>query len=303
MLRWFNRTVASLMPLMPKSLVGHFSRHYIAGDSLDDAVRVTRELMEEGCCVTIDVLGEGVEYAATASSYAQLYLEVLDRIAREKLDANVSVKPTQMGLSVSSEICRRNYALILERARQHGNFTRIDMEDSPWYLPTLDLHDQLRKDFDPHVGVVIQSYTRRLESDARTRFVPGHYHLRLCKGIYKEGPEFAFQGFQEVRDNYLKVLRILLEGGCYVGIATHDEYLVKGAYRIIEELALRRDQYEFQMLLGVLPDLRRSIIARGHRLRVYVPFGEAWFQYSTRRLKENPDLVQDYIKGMFRKHK
>ncbi len=303
MLRFFNHLVAAVMPYMPQGLVGHFSRHYIAGDSLDDAVRVTRELMNEGCCVTIDVLGEGVEDTATAAGYAKLYLEVLDRIKAEKLDANISVKPTQMGLAVDARACQRNYTMILERVQQYGNFARIDMEDSPWYLSTLDLHDKLRDAFPTQVGVVVQAYTRRLESDARSRFVPGKYHLRLCKGIYRESPEFAYQGYQEVRDNYLKVLRILLEGGCFVGIATHDEYLVNGAYRIIEELELCRDKYEFQMLLGVLPDLRRSIVARGHRLRVYVPFGEAWFQYSTRRLKENPDLVQDYIKGLFRKHK
>jgi proline dehydrogenase len=179
---------------------------------------------------------------------------------------------------------------------------RIDMEDTPWTTATLDLHDELKAQFPGRVGVVIQAYLRRTLPDIQQRLIPDGTHLRLCKGIYKEPAELAYHGYQEIRDNYLACLEALLRAGNYVGIATHDKYLVEGAFAIIKKLNLSPDRYEFQMLLGVLPGLRREIIAKGHKLRVYVPFGEAWFAYSTRRLKENPDLVMHFIRDFFRKH-
>jgi proline dehydrogenase len=298
----FNRLVANTLPYFPKRLVGHLSRHYISGERLDDAVRVGRDLMAEGCCLTLDVLGEHIQRPEEANAYADLYLEVLDRIRAEGLDANVSVKPTQMGMALDLELCRANYRRILERAAGLGIFVRIDMEDTPWTTATLDLHDELKRDHPGHVGVVIQAYLRRTLPDIERRLAPSGAHLRLCKGIYKEPVELAFHGYQEIRDNYLRSLEALLTAGNYVGIATHDRYLVDGALAIIRRLGLPRERYEFQMLLGVLPGLRREIVAQGHRLRVYVPFGEAWFAYSTRRLKENPDLVMHFIKDFFRKH-
>jgi proline dehydrogenase len=298
----FNQLVANTLPYFPKRLVGHLSRHYISGEQLDDAVRVGRELMAEGCCLTLDVLGEHILRPEEATAYADLYLQVLDRIAAEGLDANVSVKPTQMGMALDLELCRANCRRILARASQHGNFVRIDMEDTPWTTATLDLHDELQRDFPGHVGAVIQAYLRRTMDDIQGRLIPARTHLRLCKGIYKEPAHLALHGHQEIRDNYLRCLKALLEAGNYVGIATHDQFLVDGAMRIIADLGLPRDRYEFQMLLGVLPALRRRIVAQGHKLRVYVPFGEAWFAYSTRRLKENPDLVMHFIRDFFRRH-
>jgi len=298
----FNKLVAHTLPYFPKKLVGHLSRHYISGESLDDAVRVGRELIAEGCCLTLDVLGEHVRHPDETRAYAALYRRVVERIAAEGLDANVSVKPTQMGLALDPALCRENYRSILEVVERHGNFLRIDMEDTPWTDATFALHDDLRAQFPGRVGVVIQSYLRRTMTDVQTRLIPNQTHLRLCKGIYKEPEELAFHGYQEIRDNYLACLEALLAAGNYVGIATHDKYLVDGALRIIQKLGLGKDRYEFQMLLGVLPGLRREIVAQGHKLRVYVPFGEAWFAYSTRRLKENPDLVRHFMVDFFRKH-
>lgn len=298
----FNKLVANTLPYFPKKLVGHLSRHYISGESLDDAVRVGRELIAEGCCLTLDVLGEHVQHPDETRAYAALYRRVVERIAADGLDANVSVKPTQMGLALDPALCRENYRSILEVVERHGNFVRIDMEDTPWTDATFALHDDLRAQFPGRVGVVIQSYLRRTMTDIQTRLIPNQTHLRLCKGIYKEPVELAYHGYQEIRDNYLACLEALLAAGNYVGIATHDKHLVDGALRIIQKLGLGKDRYEFQMLLGVLPGLRREIVAQGHKLRVYVPFGEAWFAYSTRRLKENPDLVRHFMVDFFRKH-
>ena len=298
----FHSLVVHTLPLMPKALVGHLSRHYIAGPSLDDAVRAAREVIDEGCCVTMDVLGESVTRAEETRTFARQYHEVLQRIADEKLDANVSVKPTQMGLALDPALVRENDTSIVGRAAELGNFVRIDMEDTPWTTATLDLHDELVARWPGHVGVVIQAYLRRTMSDTRERLIPGKANLRLCKGIYVEPESLAFKTRQDIRDSYLAILRELLSAGNYVGIATHDEWLVDGALEIVRELNLPREAFEFQMLLGVLPDLRRRIVARGHKLRVYVPFGEAWFAYSTRRLKENPSLVNTFIVDMFRKH-
>jgi len=298
----FNKLVANTLPYFPKKLVGHLSRHYISGESLDDAVRVSRELMAEGCCLTLDVLGEHVQHPDETRAYAALYRQVVERMASEGLDGYVSVKPTQMGLALDPALCRENYRSILEVVERHGSFLCIDMEDTPFTDGTFDLHDELRGQFPGRLGVVVQAYLRRTLPDIRQRLIPGQATLRLCKGIYKEPVELAYHGYQEIRDNYLACLEELLKAGNYVGIATHDKYLVDGALRIIQKLGLGKDRYEFQMLLGVLPGLRREIVAQGHKLRVYVPFGEAWFAYSTRRLKENPDLVRHFMVDFFRKH-
>jgi proline dehydrogenase len=299
----FNRLVATCMPWFPKPIVGYLSRHYIAGASLDDAVRVSKALISEGCSITLDVLGEHIEKPEEATAYADLYLKILDRIAADKLDANVSVKPTQMGLALDATLCEKNYESIVSKAAEYQNFVRIDMEDTPWTDATFDLHDRMRAAHEGHVGVVIQSYLRRTLSDIQDRLIPKKTHLRLCKGIYKEPLTLAFHSYDEIRAAYLKDLRALLEAGNFVGIATHDDFLVEGAFKIIRDLNLEPDRYEFQMLLGVLPNLRRRILQAGHKLRVYVPFGESWFAYSSRRLKENPDLVSHFIKGLFRKHR
>ncbi len=298
---FFSQTVARILPYFPKPVVGYFSRHYIAGPSLEDAVRVTRTLMAENCSVTNDILGENIASLEEADNYARQYLDLLDTIHSEGLNANISVKPTQMGLLLDREHAFQNYRRIADRARKYDNFIRIDMEDSSITDAEFDLFHRLREYY-PHVGIVIQSYLRRTLADAE-RLAAEQASVRLCKGIYKEPPAVAFQDRQEIRDNYVATLEILLKGGCRVGIATHDQWLVEKAYELLRELRIPREQYEFQMLLGVLPPLRRRIVAEGHPLRVYVPYGADWFPYSTRRLKENPDLMSHLIRDFFRSHK
>ncbi len=291
-----NHLIASTLPYIPKSIVGFFSKRYIAGETLEDAVRTARELMQQGACVTLDVLGEDVTRKEEATGYAEQYIRVLETIRKEKLDANVSLKPTQMGLKISRDFCLETIGDIAAKATEMGNFVRIDMEDISCTDDTFWLYRQLKSRY--NTGTVLQAYLRRSDSDL-DELIPLQANLRLCKGIYREPYQAAYQDREIIRWNYLHLLERLLEGGCYVGIATHDELLVWGALRLIKKMNLARDRYEFQMLLGVREPLRRLIIAGGHRLRVYVPFGAHWHAYSIRRLKENPQIAGHVLQNIF----
>jgi proline dehydrogenase len=297
-----NQIIANTLPVVPKPIVGYFSAPYIAGETLEDAVRVTRKLNEAGACATIDVLGENITREEEATSYADQYLRVLDTIASEKLDANVSLKPTQMGLKLDRDFCRDTIGSIAARAKESGNFVRIDMEDISCTDDTLWLYQQLKDEYP--VGTVLQAYLRRTDADLDT-LIPMHANLRLCKGIYIEPYAAAYKDREIVRRNYLHLLERMLEGNGYVGIATHDEFLVWGALRLLRKLNIPSDRYEFQMLLGVQPRLRNILLESGHKLRVYVPFGQQWYAYSVRRLKENPEIagyvMQSIFKGNFGK--
>ncbi len=225
------------------------------------------------------------------------YREILKVIDREKLDCNVSLKPTHMGLKLDKHFCYQNIRSIVEQAKKFNNFVRIDMEDHTCTDDTLEIFLKLQAEFG-NVGTVIQSYMRRTVDDVNN-LCEHKANLRLCKGIYVEPREVAYKDKGTVNDNYLYALEKLLAGGCYVGIATHDEKLVWGAKMLIDKLQLKREEYEFQMLLGVDEQLRDIIVAAGHRLRVYVPFGEQWYAYSVRRLKENPNMAGYIVKAIF----
>jgi len=287
---WMNKLISLTLPFVPKPIVGIFSRPYIAGEHMSDAVRVVRELMAEGACATIDVLGEEVKNKEKARNALANYMRVLDVIQEEKLDANISIKLTQLGLKIDKEFCFENIRTLVEAAKNHGNFVRIDMEDSSCTTDTLEIYRRLREEFD-NVGTVLQAYLRRTIQDIND-LLPLKPNLRLCKGIYVEPREIAYKDKVIINKNYAYALEKLLTGGAsYVGIATHDEKLVWEALRIIDQFNIDKSRFEFQMLLGVDPQLRRIIINSGYKLRVYVPFGTEWFAYSTRRLKENPNIV------------
>ena len=298
-MNWFNKLIALTLPFVPKPIVGFFSRDYIAGESLQDAVKVVKELNSQGACATMDLLGEEVRDKSDSEKAAQIYKEILKTIHEEKLDSNVSVKPTHMGLKLDKEFCYNLIKSIIEEAKKYNNFVRIDMEDATTTDDTIELYLRLKKEYD-NVGTVFQSYLRRLISDVNY-VIPHKANLRLCKGIYKEKRTIAYKEKEIVNSNYNYCLEKLLTNKCYVGIATHDEKLVWHALKLIDQLKLEKDQYEFQMLLGVDAELRRIIIGEGHRLRVYVPFGKEWFGYSTRRLKENPDMAGHILLGLFNK--
>ncbi len=296
-MKTINHAIVSFVKVLPKPVVHVFAKKYIAGEKLEDAVRVTKELNAKGIVTTIDVLGEAVTTKKESEEAKKECIAVLDAINQNKLDANLSIKPTQIGLMLDSQFCYDQVSEILERAKGYNNFVRIDMEDSPTTELTFELHNKLKLKYS-NVGVVVQAYLRRTYDDVKRQNSIGTRY-RLCKGIYGEPEEIAFKDRQEVRDNYLKVLELMLKNGNHVGIATHDEYLVDGAYKLIKQLNIPKDKFEFQMLYGVREDLRNKINADGYKIRIYVPFGEHWYKYSIRRLQENPQVAWYITKSIF----
>jgi proline dehydrogenase len=266
--------------------VRRLSSRYIAGPTLDDGVRVVRRLNEKGKLATVDVLGEEVTTAAEAGTIVRAYHHALARIDADRLDANVSIKLTGLGLELGEELCLENVRTVLDDAARRGIFVRIDMEDSTTTERTLRLYRELRGEGRANVGVVVQAYLRRSLGDLQ-----GLGNVRLCKGIYIESPEIAYREYEAVRANYRRCLEALVEQGAYVAIATHDEALIEHALQVVAAADLPRDRYEFQMLLGVRPDRADLLVADGHRLRVYVPYGRDWYAYSLRRLQENPAVA------------
>jgi proline dehydrogenase len=285
-----DRAIVHLLPAVPKPVVQLFSSRYIAGRSLDDAVRVVKRLNGEGKMATIDVLGEEVAREADARAIAQAYRDVFDEIERDDLDSNVSVKLTALGLGLSYDICRANLEGVLRQAKHDGNFVRIDMEDSSTTDDTLRLYRELREAGHDNLGVVLQAYLHRTLDDVHA-LADLRPNVRLCKGIYVEPSSMAFTDADAVRANFVRCLEALLGVRAYVGIATHDEWLIGRALSLVGARGLARDDYEFQMLLGVREQRATELVDEGHRLRVYVPFGEQWYAYSLRRLQENPAMA------------
>ncbi|MDQ7005908.1 MAG: proline dehydrogenase family protein [Acidobacteriota bacterium] len=287
-----------LLKASPRPLVWRFARRYIAGDRLDHAVEVVRRLEREGCRATVDVLGEDVTRESDVEAYVEEYHQAIERIVAEGLDANVSIKPTAFGLRISEALCYRALRSVLEKADEHGMFVRLDMEDSPTTQATLDLYRRLRSEGFERLGVVLQSYLRRTLDDVRTLAAEGA-SVRLCKGIYVEPRELAYKEYQLIREAYVDALEVLLRGeDTHTAIATHDDYLVFHGRRLVRELGLGPGRYEFQMLLGVDEQLRRLLVAEGHPLRVYVPYGRGWHGYSLRRLVENPHLAAHVVRNV-----
>ena len=278
-------------------MVGRIARRYIAGETMADAIRVARNLNVKGFRATMDILGEDVHRLDQARDAAESYRTLLSEIHRAKIDSNVSVKLTQLGLKVDTRECLALAESVLTRAKEFGNFVRIDMEDSSCTSDTLEIYEQLRRRHE-NVGVVIQAYLHRTVDDV-TRLLPLKPNFRLCKGVYVESATIAYQDMANINRNYLILLERLLRSGIYVGIATHDEHLVKKAQEWIASVGLSPSAYEFQMLLGVTEPLRDRIRAAGHPLRVYIPFGRDWYAYSVRRLRENPRLAGYVLKAMF----
>jgi proline dehydrogenase len=295
----FDSLVKYGMPFVPKLIVGRVARRYVAGDTIDDAVRMLRSLNEEGAMGTVDVLGEEVREPGRATAAVDEYLRLLDRIEDEKLDANISVKPTMLGLKIDQALCEENVSRIVGRATEFNNFVRIDMEDHTCTDGTIRLFRQMHEKHQASVGVVLQSYLHRTIADIND-LLPLTPNIRICKGIYREPREIAWKEFETIRANFVFATEKLLSSGAYVGIATHDPHLVWAGMQIVDHLGLDRDRYEFQMLLGVDPELRRIILANGHRLRVYVPYGRDWYPYSIRRLRENPTVAHHVVRAMFR---
>ena len=296
-----QEALIAAMRYVPRSLIWRFSRRYIAGTHLTDARRTVRELNASGCSATIDVLGEDSTSAEQVAAARDLYLKVIQDIQSASLDCNISVKLSEMGLRFDVARCKEAMHSLLSDAQVHGNFVRIDMEDSSVTSVTLEIYRDLRKHFD-NVGVVIQSCLRRSEQDVAELLDSGQAHVRLCKGIYIEPEAIAYRDANDIRTSFVELLEQLFDGGAIrVGIATHDPALVTHAEETIKSLGVDKDRYEFQMLLGVAGPLRRKLVDKGHPLRVYVPFGERWYDYSMRRLRENPHIAGHITRNLFRR--
>ena len=294
-----NKLVVATLPAVPKPVVRYFASRYIAGESTTDAVRVVRSFNGLHVMTTLDVLGEDIHSRQEALSARQNILDVLAVISRERLDSNVSIKLTQLGLKLERSFCLENARVIVEAAKDSNNFVRVDMEDSSCTDDTLWVYRELGKRFS-NIGVVLQAYLRRTEEDAKRLIADGLRNFRLCKGIYIEPESIAFKNRNEINRNFMRVLELMFRERAYVGIATHDQALIGAAYTAIGQSGFEKSDYEFQMLLGVRPELRSKIIRDGHRIRVYVPFGKHWYQYSIRRFKENPQIAGQVFRSILK---
>ncbi len=292
-----NNIIVSVVQVLPKSVVGFFSRKYIAGESLDSAVSLVKDLNAKGIYATLDVLGESVTNEEEALRAFNNAMKVFDAIVQHNLKANLSIKPTQLGLSFDEEFASEQIRKLVQRANEIDNFVRIDMEDSPYTDATINIYKKVFEEYS-NVGIVLQSYLKRSYNDTVILNKLGTTY-RLCKGIYVEPASLAYKDRQMIRDNFIKMLECMFKNGNYVGIATHDEYLIDNAYRLIKELNIPNDKFEFQMLLGVREDLRDKINNDGYKIRIYVPFGEDWYAYSIRRLQENPQMARYIVNNIF----
>lgn len=299
----FNKLIASMLPYFPKKFIWLFSKRYIAGKTIEDAVKESRKLNEEGIMITVDLLGEFITKIEQAEDNKNEYMEIIETFEKEKIDGNYSLKPTMFGLLIDEEMCYTYIREIVAKAASYNNFVRVDMEDSQCVDMEIKIFRRLKEEFPKNVGLVFQAYLMRTLDDIKgledlsTADNPVNY--RLCKGIYVEPAEIAYKKYQEINDHFLTDLEYMFKQKMYPGIATHDKPLVEGAYKLIEKYKVPKEMYEFQMLYGVTPELRKSIVEKGHRMRVYVPYGSQWFAYSTRRLKENPKMASLIIKALF----
>ncbi len=298
-----NKLISNILPYMPKKLVWVFSKEYIAGETIEEAVAASKKLNEEGILTTIDVLGEFIKNLDEAEANKQEYLEVIEAAEKAGVEGNYSLKPTSFGLLLDKEVAYKHIREIVALAASFDNFVRIDMEDSPCTDLEIELFRKLKKEFPKNVGLVFQSYLKRTHQDIKdlkdlhNDEVP--LNFRLCKGIYVEPASIAYKKYEEINQHFLEDIELMFKEKMYPAIATHDKPIIEGAYRFIEKYNISKDMYEFQMLYGVTPALRKSIIDKGHKMRVYVPFGKQWFGYSTRRLKENPKMASVILKAIF----
>ncbi len=298
----FDRILASSIGLVPKFIVRRVAARYVAGDTLNEAVAVAQRLMSEGCCATFDLLGEFTEDEAQADASADAYIKILDRIRDDGLDANVSLKLTAFGLLQDKERTYERVLKVVSHAKDCDNFVRIDMEDSPWTDATFAIYRRLREAGFLNVGLVIQAYLKRtLDDITKLSEIDPRPSYRLCKGIYVEPEEISLKDDEAIRENYRSALTAMLDSGSYVGIATHDKALIDYGKEAVKSRNLQKNAYEFQMLLGVTDAIRHQLVAEGPRMRVYIPYGEDWYGYSVRRLKENPKIGRYVFLAMFKR--
>jgi proline dehydrogenase len=287
-----------ILPLVPKGVAKRFASRYVPGETLEDALQAAARMNSLGMCASLDILGEYSTTLNEAIAAADEYRMALEAIAERKIDSNISVKPTHLGLKINAEKCYALYRELCVKAKEKDNFVRIDMENSATTQATIDMFVRLRKEFD-NVGLVVQSYLRRTHNDVR-ELLKEKTNLRICKGVYVEPRDIAYKEMEIINSNYIAVLETILSNGGYAGIATHDERIVYRALELIDEINPPPDSYEFQMLWGVDDQLRDIILGTGNKLRMYIPYGPEWYAYSMRRLKENPALAGHVFRSALR---
>jgi len=295
-----NQFVIRTLPFVPKPIVRYFAKSYIAGEQMLEAMQLGHDLQAKNAMVSIDVLGEYVTSKEQTLADLEIRLKVIEQIKESGLNATESIKLTSLGLGLDDDFCYENTKKIIHHAKEYGVYIRIDMEDSPYHDRTIDIYKKLRNEGYDNVGLVFQACMRRTESDiiSLLEYKPS---IRLCKGIYLEPEDLAFKDYNEINNNYKKLLDLIFDNEIYVGIATHDEILINYAEELIKSKNIPKDKYEFQMLLGVREDRRDQIITSGHPLRVYVSFGQDWYGYTMRRFKENPKIAGHVLKAIINK--
>ena len=293
-----NSLVVGTAPLMPKFMIGKIASVYVAGDSLEDGLKLAKKLNEKGFSATLDLLGEEVENRKQTNQIRNSYCELLDGIANWGIDCNVSLKLTALGLKIDEELCWDNLSVVLDKAREYNNFIRLDMENSEVTDSTIRLCKK-GQNYYSKCGTVLQSYMKRTMKDI-DELKTHNTNIRLCKGAYKESEEIAYQDYQEIRNNYLKSAEKMIDNGIYIGLATHDQWLIENLEKLIEEKGYDNKMYEFQALSGVpIDNILERLIKDGHNVRYYIPYGPEWYAYSLRRMRENPDIWKDTLKAFF----
>ncbi len=297
-----NKIISHTLPYFPQKFIWQFSKNYIAGESTQDAIHASKALNREKTMVTLDILGEFIENMAQAKANRDEYIDLIETVEQTDVIGNYSLKPTMFGLLLEKETCFEYIREIVAKAASYGNFIRIDMENSPCVDDSIDIFRRIKKEFPQNVGLVLQAYLKRtltdIESMLDLKSEDADLNFRLCKGIYVESPTIAYKDYHEINARYLEDLEFMFQHGVYAAIATHDKPLIEGALNLIDKYNMPKSRYEFQMLYGVTPKQRLALAQAGHPVRVYVPFGEHWFGYSTRRLKENPAMVSHILKAM-----
>ncbi|MBD3274577.1 MAG: proline dehydrogenase [Candidatus Marinimicrobia bacterium] len=300
-MNWLNKLMVQIMPVIPKSFIRLVSKHYIAGESLEDGIQKVYELNDRGYLATLDVLGESITNKKDTEKPLRLYRELIREIGNHpELRTGISVKLTQLGLDIDKEFCWDNFQQIIEVSEEIDLFVRIDMEDSSVTSDTLDIFERALGKYE-NMGIVIQAYLHRSENDIK-HLMDLDANVRLCKGIYREPADIAYQGKEEIRRNFLLLGKMYLDAGKYLAIATHDQFLLDHFRTYIDNKNISSAQYEYQALLGVPIDhILQSFVKNGSTVRIYTPFGEDWYAYSSRRLKENPDIAGYVVRDFFRK--
>ncbi|WDP85590.1 MAG: proline dehydrogenase family protein [Desulfobacter sp.] len=297
-----NKIISQVLPYFPQKFIWQFSKNYIAGETTQEAICASKTLNREKTMVTLDILGEFIENMDQARDNRDEYLDLIQTVEQTEVIGNYSVKPTMFGLLLDREKCYEYIRELVAKAASFNNFIRIDMENSPCVDDSIEIFRRLKNEFPQNVGLVLQAYLKRTLGDIEAmldlRSDTAPLNFRLCKGIYVEPAAIAYKDYHEINAHYLEDLEFMFKNKVYPAIATHDRPLIQGALELIDKYNVPKENYEFQMLYGVTPKQRKKLADAGHPVRVYVPFGAHWFGYSTRRLKENPAMVNHIIKAM-----